>query len=543
MKRCAVFLAVALSLALGWGREQAAANQNLPNGYAWGCLNISSALPFCNPSLTVEERLTDLVSRMTEEEKLGVLGADTKHTQVSGCTCMDGGVLRLGIPHYVNLVETNSDVDSSCLADNKCATEFPGPMNLAATFNRSLWQQKGEVISTEMRALNNLNWYRSGGGPYSLIGLSGFGPNINIARDPRFGRISEIPGEDPYLSGQYALHYVRGQQEGEDPRYVKMLAGLKHYACYSVEQKRSKRNFKVSMFDLWDTYLPQYKVGFVDANAQQVMCSYASINGVPACANSYLLNSVMRQKWNRPNAVVASDCGAIDNMVTANRYARNKETAAAKSLNAGTDIDLGGKLYYSPKSNGGNAALEKAIHSKLTNMSVVDEAVKRVMRRRFVTGQFDPLEGQVYADARRYGYDQVNATQSWNLVLNAAAQSLVLLKNDKVLPITPGHRIAVLGPHIFSQQYLMEDYSGKPCNSDKDAYGCMATVADMMQAYNAGGETLIQKGVDMNSYNFLGMFAALKAARKASYVFLFLGDSRQEEHEGHDRKHIALPGL
>lgn len=107
-----------------------------------------------------------------------------------------------------------------------------------------------------MRALNNLNWYRSSSAPYSFIGLSGFGPNINIARDPRFGRISELPGEDPFLTGSYATEYVIGQQTGEDPRFAKMIAGLKHYACYSVEDKRGSRSFDVSTFDFWDTYLP-----------------------------------------------------------------------------------------------------------------------------------------------------------------------------------------------------------------------------------------------------------------------------------------------
>ena len=146
-------------------------------------------------------------------------------------------------------------------------------------------------------------------------------------------------------------------QEGEDSRYAKMLSGLKHYACYSMETKRTYRSVKVSMFDLWDTYLPQYKAGFVDGNAHEVMCSYASINGVPSCANSYLLNDVMRQKWNRSDAVVVSDCGAIDFMYNRNKYVSSPEKASADSVNAGTNIDLGGVGYYSPVDNGGTGTL------------------------------------------------------------------------------------------------------------------------------------------------------------------------------------------
>ena len=148
----------------------------LPNGYAWGCLNISSSLPFCDHTLPISQRVDDLVSRLTLNEQVGLLGPD-RFTGVDWCNMMDAGVLRLGIPSYMHLVETNTAVASACLALNKCATEFPGPTGLGASFNRTLWHVKGEVISTEMRAFNNLNWHRgTGDAPHSLIGLTGFGP-------------------------------------------------------------------------------------------------------------------------------------------------------------------------------------------------------------------------------------------------------------------------------------------------------------------------------------------------------------------------------
>ena len=218
---------------------------------------------------------------------------------------MDHGVPRLGIPAYMHLVETNTAVASTCLAPGKCSVNYPGPTGLGATFNRTVWRRKGELMGDEIRAFNNLRWYRAtGDAPHSLIGLNGYGPNINIAvsvlprppprleshrglqclflsnspppltppppnpqtrqRDPRFGRTSELPGEDPFLSGTYAREMVRGGQgldayESGKSKHLKMTLGLKHYDLYSVEVDRPSFIPNVTAQDLWETYLAQYR--------------------------------------------------------------------------------------------------------------------------------------------------------------------------------------------------------------------------------------------------------------------------------------------
>ena len=265
---------------------------------------------FCSPppllragdaSLPIAKRLEDLVGRLSLDEKIGLMSAD-KHTHVSSCNMMSAGCLRLGIPSYMHLVETNTAVASKCLGPGKCSVNYPGPTGLGASFNRTLWSGKGHAMGEEMRAFNNLRWYRAtGDAPHSLIGLNGYGPNLNIARDPRYGRTSELPGEDPFLSGQYAVAMVRAAQGNDDyesgkSKFLKMTLGLKHYDLYSVEEPRPSFIPAVTAHDLWETYLAQYSLGFsnkdADGNpaggAMATMCSYAGLNGVPSCANDYV---------------------------------------------------------------------------------------------------------------------------------------------------------------------------------------------------------------------------------------------------------------
>jgi len=511
----------------------------VPNGYAWGCLNISQGLPFCNAQLPLESRLDDLVGRLSLSEMAGLLGPDTK-TGVGACNFMDAGVVRLGIPPYMHLVETNTAVASTCLGPMKCATEFAGPTGLAASFNRSMWLAKGDVISTEMRAFNNLNWYRAtGDAPKSLIGLTGFGPNINIVRDPRFGRNSELPSEDPLLSGQYAAHYVRGCQQGRDGNstYLRMVSGLKHYDAYSVEDGRPYRSFNISHFDLWDTYLPQYRIGFA-AGARATMCSYASINGVPSCANDYILNQVLRDTWGHDYVVVGTDCGAIDNMINANHYAKSPLDAVQKSFNAGADMELG-DTYYSPTQYGGSGLLEQAVQQGLVTTDRVKTSVRRVLQNRFLLGQFDPLAQQPLT---RIGAEAVNSSAHQAINLDATLQSIVLLKNQGVLPLSAGRKLAVLGPHSISTRDLIEDYAGdQRCSDGSD--NCIPTIGAMLTAANGPQFTTVVPGIAMDSRDRSGIPAALAAARLADAVVLCLGIGHTQEHEGMDRTLITLPGL
>ena len=534
-----------------------ASSGSVPNGHAWGCLpgNVSAHLPFCDHEKTVSERLDDLIGRLSLEEKIGLLSADSR-THVSSCNMMSSGVERLGIPTYMHLVETNTAVASTCLGPDKCSQNYPGPTGLGASFNRSLWKAKGALMGDEIRAFNNLNWYRAtGDAPNSLIGLNGYGPNMNIMRDPRYGRGSEVPGEDPYLTGQYAVQMVRGAQgldeyeQGKSP-YLKATFGLKHYDLYSVEANRGAFIPNVTAHDLWETYLAQYAWGFSNVGpdgksqgggAMGTMCSYAGLNGVPSCANDYLLNKVIRGHFSRPDVVVGTDCGAVNNMVSQNHYASSKIDAAAKTINGGTDLELGDQ-FWSSKAAGGDDLLNQAVQSKMVDVARIDESVRRVLNLRFITGQFDPLELQPYASI---GAEAVNSTASQILNLEAALQSFVLLKNDGgVLPMKRGIKTAVLGPHAFSTRDLMSDYKGdEQCVGGGSDFSCFPTIGQAFVRANGAENTLVEQGVEMDSADASGIPAALSAASKADQVLLFVGIGNSQEHEGIDRMNTTLPGL
>ena len=211
----------------------AASKPTGPSYFACAPHSAGASLPFCNTSLSIDERVDDFIGRLSLEEKVALIGPDPS----LGSTCNDhtAGVARLGVPQWMWLVETNTGDNSACYAQDRCASTFPGPMAMGASFNRSSWRLKGSVLGSEIRAFNNLGWHRDTRGEVrDLIGLTGFGPNINIARDPRFGRSSELPGEDPTLSGVYATEMVQGMQEEDAHGYPKMLAFLKHFTAYST---------------------------------------------------------------------------------------------------------------------------------------------------------------------------------------------------------------------------------------------------------------------------------------------------------------------
>eukprot|EP00039_Didymoeca_costata_P030626 m.30608 g.30608 ORF g.30608 m.30608 type:complete len:811 (-) comp8218_c0_seq1:49-2481(-) len=538
------------------GTSTAENGYGMPNGHAWGCKpgNISAHLPFCDPTLSIKDRLADLIGRLSTDEKIGLMCSDN-HTFVGSCNMMSAGCVRLGIPPYMHLVETNTAVASTCLGPGKCSVNYPGPMGLGATFNRTLWHAKGEYMGNEMRAFNNLQWWRAtADAPHSLIGLNGYGPNMNIGRDPRYGRISELPGEDPFLTGTYAVNMVRGGQGMDEfasgkSKFLKMTMGLKHYALYNVEVPRPKFIPNVNAHDLWETYLAQYDLGFSATdddgnpagNAMGTMCSYAGLNGVPSCANDYLLNQVIRSKegFNRPDVVVGTDCGAVNNMVHANHYAKDDLHAASETLNGGTDMELGDTTWTSI-ANGGKGMLLTALNQGLVNETRLNESVERILNLRFVTGQFDPIEDQPYT---KIGAEAVNASEAHQLNLEAALQSFVLLKNDKnTLPFTKGKKTAVLGPHVNSTRDLMSDYKGDEQCPNK-TYTCFPTIAEAFTAANGMENTIVEEGVKLSGLDASGIEAALNAASSSEQVLLFIGDGNEQEHEGIDRPNISLPGL
>ena len=275
-----------------------------------------------NTSLSFEERAHDLEQRMTLEEKVSQLG----HTS--------DAIERLGIPEYNWWNEGLHGV-----ARAGVATVFPQAIGLAATFDDALIQQDADVISTEFRAKYNENKGKDGSTVW-YKGLTAWSPNINIFRDPRWGRGQETYGEDPFLTSRMGLAFVRGLQ-GNDPKYLKVVATPKHFAVHSgPESTRHFVDVTVSRHDMEDTYLPAFRATLTEGKADSVMCAYNSINGEPACANKDLLQDHLREAW-KFNGYVVSDCAAIEDIAAHHHFKPSQEEGVAAALKAGTDLICG----------------------------------------------------------------------------------------------------------------------------------------------------------------------------------------------------------
>lgn len=487
----------------------------------------SKSFAFCNMSLSIEARLDDLSARLNLTEKISMIAPQ----RALGDRCSDhtGAIERLYIPSYMWLTETNTAVASACYSPERCATTFNGPLGFGAALNRTLWYLKGSVIGTEMRAFTNLNWHR--GRINDLIGITGFGPNINIARDPRFGRTSEIPGEDPFVSGTFAAHMLQGMQEKDAHGYPKMAAYLKHFTAYSTETNRGHDTYNISMHDLWETYLAQFEIAFRDGQPVGAMCSYNAINGRPSCANDYILNHVVRKLWSMPDAHITTDCNAIRNLAGPPVNAADEAVAAAMALNNGTDLEMGSSFWA--------LNLSDAVARDLTTAALVDQAWRRSYRVHFQAGRFDDATQIEWSSL---GLQDLNSSLHQQIQYEAAAQSFVLLKNDKqTLPLASGLSVAVVGPMGVTQHGLLSDYAGdQQCYQGDDL--CIITIGDGIKEHNQG-RTVVFKGVDINSTDASGIQPALDACNAADVVILALGIDTSIEHEAIDRVDTALPGL
>eukprot|EP01062_Namystynia_karyoxenos_P013270 TRINITY_DN1478_c0_g1_i1.p1 TRINITY_DN1478_c0_g1~~TRINITY_DN1478_c0_g1_i1.p1 ORF type:complete len:869 (+),score=260.55 TRINITY_DN1478_c0_g1_i1:64-2607(+) len=498
----------------------------LPNYH--GCTDPKAkALPYCDTSLPIEARVDDLVSRLSLSERVAAISPQPKLGET--CGVHTAGKADIGLPDYFWLVETNTAVAAACYRPEKCATTFIGPMGIGASFNRTSWRLKGEVLGTEMRAFQNAGWHRGNAGDH--IALTGFGPNINVARDPRFGRSSELPGEDPFLSGTYAKHMVQGMQEEDSKGHPKMLAYLKHFTAYSRETDRGHDTYNISMHDLHETYLAQYRIAFIEGKATGAMCSYDAENGRPSCANDYILNEMVRKRWQRPEAHITTDCGAVSNLKGPPVNAPSDEHAAAYAINNGTDLEMGSEVWTSH--------LESAVAQKLTTAEAVENATKRAFRVLMKAGRFDPVESVEWTSIKP---DAINSTLHQQIAYEAALQGLVLLSNDGVLPLRKGGSIAVVGPMGQARGGLLSDYAGDQwCFDGSDS--CIPSIADAITAAHTGGATTQAKGVDVSSKDASGIAPAVALAKAADAVVLVLGIDKPQEHEGHDRSDTALPGL
>ena len=404
------------------------------------CLAQDDAQPaYKNTKLTFEERARDLVQRMTLEEKIAQLG----HTA--------DGVERLGIPEYNWWNEGLHGV-----ARAGVATVFPQAIGLAATFDEQLLLKDATAISTEFRAKYNADKGKDGSTTW-YKGLTIWSPNINIFRDPRWGRGQETYGEDPYLTSRMGLAFVKGLQ-GNDAKYLKTVATPKHFAVHSgPESTRHEVDITVSRHDLQDTYLPAFRATVMEGNAQSVMCAYNSVNGEPACANKVLLHDYLREAWKFQGYVV-SDCAAIEDISAHHKFKPTQEEGVASALIGGTDLICG-----NPR---GRVELERtaavnAVRRGILPESAIDAAVTRTFTARFELGMFDPPSMVPWS---KLGAADNNTNASGMLALKTARESLVLLKNENhLLPLKKNYsKIAVIGSNADSLDALEGNYNGTP---------------------------------------------------------------------------------
>ena len=386
-----------------------------------------------NPKLDPAARAADLVSRMTLEEK----AAQSVNTAPA--------IPRLGVPAYDYWSEGLHGI-----ARSGYATLFPQAIGMAATFDAPLLGRVGEVVSTEARAKYNDAVAKNVHSIY--FGLTIWSPNINIFRDPRWGRGQETYGEDPFLTSQLGLHFIEGLQ-GPDPEHPRVIATPKHFAVHSgPESERHRFNVDPTPHDLWDTYLPQFRTAIVEGHADSIMCAYNAIDGAPACANNLLLNDVLRGDW-KFKGFVTSDCGAVDDFFekTAHKYSPDKEHAAATAVLMGTDTNCGDTY----------AALPQAVEQGLLKETDLDRTLRRLFVARIKLGLFDPPQSQPYA---QIPFSEDRSQQHLALSEKTSAESMVLLKNDGLLPLAVGKykTIAVVGPNAASLSALEGNYNAVP---------------------------------------------------------------------------------
>ena len=501
--------------------------RGLPAGVLlWG--SIAGALPaqtpdYLNQDLPFERRVNDLVGRMTLEEK------------VSQMKDVAPAIERLGIPEYNWWNEALHGVARSGLA-----TSFPQAIGLAATWDDSLIFQMATVISDEARAKHHE--YVRAGSRQRYQGLTFWSPNINLFRDPRWGRGQETYGEDPFLTGRLAVQFIRGMQ-GDDPKYLKTVATVKHFAVHSgPEPERHSFDAVVSERDLRESYLPHFAAGIREGGAYSLMCAYNRVDGKAACGSDMLLERILRGEWGFSGYVV-SDCGAIDDIYLRHKVVATGAEAAALAVKTGTDLECG-RVYTN---------LVDAVKQGLITEQEIDPAVKRLFLARFKLGMFDSPDRVRWA---QIPYGVLDRPAHRELARRVARESIVLLKNaGGVLPLRKDlATLAVLGPNADQWRMLLGNYNGMPADP-------VSPLRGIREAVGRGTRVLYARGADLAD-GFPGTdgpsvpaetlaVEAVKAARQADAVVLFLGLTARLEGEemrvelegfrGGDRTRIDLP--
>ncbi len=397
---------------------------------------------YLDPNLPAEQRAADLVKRMTLEEKASQLVNQAR------------AIPRLGVPAYDWWSEALHGVATSG------TTEFPEPIGLAATFDPKSIHQMATDIGIEARVVHAQS-VAANGDSVIFHGLDFWAPNINIFRDPRWGRGQETYGEDPFLTARMGVAFVTGMQ-GDDAHYYRVISTPKHYAVHSgPEPTRHAAEVPVSKHDELDTYLPAFRAAVTEAKAGSVMCAYNSINGQPACANQFLLEDQLRGKWGFQGYVV-SDCAAVRDIANGHHYEPTVEQAMAVSLTRGMDnecIDFRAKLTddqdYRPYLD--------AVKDGYLKESAIDTALVRQFTARMKLGMFDPPQMVPYT---KIAASELDSPAHRELALKLANESMVLLKNDGTLPLkSSGAKILVVGPLAEQTRVLLGNYNGIPTHT------------------------------------------------------------------------------
>jgi beta-glucosidase len=474
-------------------------------------------------SRPLRDRAADLIRRMSLAEKV----AQLKNAAPA--------IPRLGLPAYDYWNEALHGV-----ANNGYATVFPEPIGAAASWNPELFRREGEIIGIEGRAKFNDYASRHNGDSKWWAGLTYWTPNINIFRDPRWGRGQETYGEDPFLTGEIGIAYVQGIQ-GDDPRYMRAMACAKHFAVHSgPELSRHSFNAVVSERDLYDTYLPQFERVVREGKVAGVMSAYNAINGIPASANAFLLTGLLRRQWGFEGYVV-SDCDAIRDIYgeKQHRYVQTAEEAAAAAVKAGCNLCCGGDYN----------ALVRAVQQGLVTEGELDEALYHTLWTRFRLGLFDPPEQVPFSG---YTLKDNDLPAHGQVALELARQSIVLLKNNGVLPLDRSRlkSVAVIGPNADSKTMLEGNYHGSASRPisildgirrlvDKDtkvtyALGSPVTTKPGTAPWSGQDNTTKRPVPELKA-------EALALAADADVIIYVGGITAGQEGESFDRDSIELP--
>ncbi|KAF3959990.1 hypothetical protein CMV_015250 [Castanea mollissima] len=492
-----------------------------PARYAQLGLDIKS-FPFCDNKLSYQVRARDLVSQMTLYEKVRQLGNRAY------------GAPRIGLPEYEwwsEALHGLSNVGPGTFFDDSVAhaTSFPTPILTTASFNESLWNTIGKAVSTEARALYNLGH----------AGLTFWSPTINVARDPRWGRIIETPGEDPFVVGTYAANYVRGLQDVEgtehykdlNSRPLKVSACCKHFTAYDVDNWKGVERYsfdaKVTEQDLAETFNRPFQMCVQNGDVSSVMCSYNRVNGIPACADPQLLKQTVRGDWNLHGYIVA-DCDSIEVMIKNHKWLNvDNETAVSYTLQAGLDLDCG--VYYTDN-------VENAVKHGKVREALVDRSLQYLYVVLMRLGIFDG-----HSQYNSLGINDVCSNVHIELAAEAAREGIVLLKNDNgILPLATGKypSLAVVGPHANASIAMIGNYAFDPWNK-----GTPCRYITPLNGFSSYGRVNYAAGcsnVHCPDGSLIG--PAVQAATTSDATIIVAGIDLSIEAESRDRLDLLLPG-